>query len=152
MKNLNSLNPDLNLDKEKLAKMKEKRPNISHVENYFNIYCTISHNLDFTKVLNTFLRTLLISLSSFVLKQIIEIFAVINLKSSYNLFHALSMHYCHKICNAFSLLSVCKLLTTVLLKRSDSYYCVPCHRERNILNQNLCFLFKKSFNMFFILS
>ena len=60
MKNLNSLNPNLNLDKEKLAKMKEKRPNISHVENYFNIYCTISHNLDFTKVLNTFLRTLLI--------------------------------------------------------------------------------------------
>ena len=66
MKNLNSLNldlslkPKLNLDKEKLAKMKEKRPNISHVENYFNIYCTILHNLDFTNVLNTFLRTLLI--------------------------------------------------------------------------------------------
>ena len=44
MKNLNSLNldlslkPKLNLDKEKLAKMKEKRPNISHVENYFNIH------------------------------------------------------------------------------------------------------------------
>ena len=115
-------------------------------------YTVLFHigNLDFTKVLNTFLRTLLISLSSFVLKQII--FAVMNLKSSYNSFHALSMHYCHKICNAFSLLSVCKLLTTVLLKRSDSYYCVPCHRERNILNQDLCFLFKKSFNMFFMLS
>ena len=115
-------------------------------------YTVLFHigNLDFTKVLNTFLRTLLISLSSFVLKQIIEIFAVMNLKSSYNSFHALSMHYCHKICNAFSLLSVCKLLTTVLLKRSDSYYCVPCHRERNILNQNLCFC-SKSLSIFFLM-
>ena len=41
MKNLNSLNldwslkPKANLDEEKLAKMKEKRPNLSQVENYF---------------------------------------------------------------------------------------------------------------------
>ena len=77
---------------------------------------------------------------------------IMNLKSSYNSFMLFPCITVTRSVMHFPLLSVCKLLTTVLLKRSDSYYCVPCHRERNILNQDLCFLFKKSFNMFFMLS